>query len=161
VGAGDEATFGLIPLVARGWARKGSRPVVSVNHANKYTNVFGARSAGSFVFSFSKTKKQRDFVRFVEKLGKRWGKVLLFVDNAKAHRGKLVDGFLARHERTFRLEYFPKYTPELNPAEPCWKPAKRKLSNRLIKTLPAAQYHLRKVFNDKKAMPKMFNYLRD
>lgn len=161
MGAEDEATFGLIPLVARGWARKGSRPTTTVCHKNERTNVFGARSAKSFVFSFSKTKSSKDFVRFLERLMKRWGKVLLFADGAPAHKYGIVDKFLAMHKKTFRLEYFPKYTPEMNPVEQCWKPARKKLSNRLVKTLPTAQYHLSKVFNDKKSMPKMFYYLRD
>lgn len=161
MGAEDEATFGLIPLVARGWARKGSRPTVTINHKNECINVFGARSTKSFVFSFSQTKKQKDFVRFLAKLSKRWGKILLFVDGARAHHGKGVDEFLLSHKRTFCLEYFPGYTPELNPVEQCWKPARKKLANRLIKTLPTAQYHLRNTFNAKEAMPKMFHYLRD
>ena len=161
MGAQDEATFGLIPLVARGWAKKGSRPVAIINHANKYTNVFGARSKNSFVFSFRKRKRQVDFVRFLENLSKRWGRVLLFADNARAHRGKLVKKFLNAHSKTFKIGYFPKYTPELNPIEKCWKPARKVLSNRLIKSLPAAQYHLRNTFNDKKNMPKMYNYLGD
>ena len=161
MGAEDEAAFGLIPLVARGWARKGSRPTTTICHKNEYTNVFGAQSASSFVFSFSKTKNSRDFVRFTEKLSRRWGRVLLFVDSAPAHKGKRVEAFLSSHKKTFRLERFPKYTPELNPTEQCWKPARKCLSNRLIKTLPAAKYHLSKTFNDKKAMPIMFHYLRD
>lgn len=161
MGTEDEATFGLIPLVARGWARKGSRPATTINHKNECINAFGARSARSFVFSFSKTKKQRDFVRFAGKLLKRWNRVLLFVDGARAHRGKMVDAFLSSHKKTFRIEHFPGYTPELNPTEQCWKPARKCLSNRLIRTLPAAQYHLRKTFNEKGSMPKMFKYLRD
>lgn len=159
MGTQDEATFGLIPLVARGWAKKGSRPIAIINHANVCTNVFGARSKKSFVFSFSKTKKQKDFITFLKKLHNKWGRVLLFVDNARAHKGKLVDKFLEKHRKTFKIEYFLKYTPELNPVEPCWKPARRVLANRLLKTLPAAQYHLRKTFNNKKNLPKMFEYL--
>lgn len=161
MGVQDEATFGLIPLITRGWARKGSKPITIINHAYEYTNVFGARSQRSFVFSFSKTKQQKDFVRFIKKLKRRWNKVLLFVDGAKAHKGELVEKFLKKNYKTFKIEYFLKYTPELNPTEQCWKPARKKLSNRLIKTLPAAKYHLRKVFKNEKAMPKMFHYLRD
>lgn len=161
MGTQDEATFGLIPLVSRGWARKGSKPVAIVNQANKFTNVFGARSKKTFVFSFSKTKKQKDFLAFAKKLMKRWHRVLLFVDRAPCHKGKRIDKFLEMHKRSFKLEYFPRYTPELNPTEQCWKPARKALSNRLLRTMPAAKYHLRKTFNDKKSMPKMFHYLGD
>jgi len=161
VGTQDEATFGLIPLITRGWARKGSHPFVKINHANKCTNVFGARSSKSFVYSFSKKKRQPQFINFLEKLGRRWGKFLLFVDGAKAHKGAKVRAYLKQHKKTVKLEYFPKCTPEENPTEQCWKPGRTALANRVLPSLNAAKYHLRKTFENKEAMPKMFKYLRD
>lgn len=161
MGTQDEATFGLIPIIIRGWARRGSHPFVKINHANRCTNVFGARSSKSFVFSFSKKKRQREFIIFLEKLRRRWKKFLLFIDNAKAHKGSKVKEYLRRHKKTVQLEYFPKYSPEQNPTEQCWKPAKNCLANRVIPSLNAAKYHLRKTFNNQKEMPKMFQYLRD
>jgi len=149
----------LIPLVSRGWARKGSRPIVVINHENKYTNVFAARSKKSFVFSFAKKKKQKDFIRFSEKLLKRWNKVLLFVDGAPCHKGAKVRKFCEDRKKVFKLVRFPPYTPELNPTEQCWKPARKVLSNRLLKNISIAKYHLRKTFNEKYSMPKMFTYL--
>jgi transposase len=134
---------------------------VLINHKNVCTTVFGARSQRGFVYSFAKRKRQREFVKFLEKMLTRWNRALLFVDNGPAHHGKLVDDFCRRHKRTIRIEYFPAYSPELNPIEQCWKPARRSLANRVLRTLPAAQYHLRKTFNNTKAMPKMFQYLRD
>jgi hypothetical protein len=160
VGTQDEATFGLIPIVQRGWARKGSHPFVKINHANKCTNVFGARSLKSFVYSFSKKKRQKQFLEFLEKLRRRWGKFLLFVDNAKAHKGAKIKAYLREH-KTVKLEYFPKCSPEENPTEQCWKPGRAVLANRVLPSLNAAKYHLRKTFNNTKAMPKMFYYLRD
>ena len=157
----DEATFGLIPIVARGWARRGSHPVVLVHHKNECTNVFGARSQRSFIYGFSKRKRQRDFIIFLARLLRRWNRVLLFIDNGPAHHGKRLDAFLRAHRKTLRLVYFPKYTPELNPVEPCWKPARNVLANRVIKSLPAMQYHLRQVFNNPKVMPNFYHYLRD
>mgnify|MGYP001606811070 CR=1 FL=1 len=127
----------------------------------EYTNAFGARSKRAFVYSFAKRKTRRDFVRFAEKLLARWGRVLLFVDNGPCHKRGVVEGFLREHRKTFRLAYFPAYTPELNPIEQCWKPARRTLSNRLLRTLPAAQYHVRKIFDNPRNMPKMFHYLSD
>lgn len=159
--AEDEATFGLIPLVSRGWARIGSRPTVLIHQENKYTNVFAARSKKSFVFMFSKKKKAKDFIRFSSKLLERWNKVLLFVDGAPAHKGAKIRKFCKDHRRVFKLVRFPAYTPELNPTEQCWKPARKAVSNRLLKTMPAAKYHLRKTFKKKDSMPKMFHYLRD
>lgn len=119
----------------------------------------GARTQKAFVFSFCKRKTKRRFVRFLRMLQKRWGKVFLIIDNAPWHRGREVTQFLKANRKTFRVFNFPIYTPELNPVEQCWKPARKAMSNRLLRTLPAAQYHLRKVFSKAKAMPKMFKYL--
>ena len=161
MGTQDEATFGLIPIITRAWARRGSHPFVKINHANKCTNVFGARSTRSFVYAFTKKKRQPQFIRFLEKLRLRWGKFLLFVDNAKAHKGAMVQEYLRRHSKSVKLEYFPKCSPEENPTEQCWKPGRHALSNRVLPSLNAAKYHLRKTFDNTKALPKMFKYLRD
>lgn len=160
MGTQDEATFGLIPLITRGWARRGSHPFVKINHKNVCINVFGARSKKSFVYSFSKKKRQKQFIKFLDKLRRRWKKYLLFVDNAKAHKGKKVEAYLKKYQNV-KLEYFPICSPEENPTEQCWKPGRTALANRVLPSLDAAKYHLRKTFDNQKAMPKMFKYLRD
>jgi len=159
IGCEDEATFGLLPIIKRGWARKGSHPIITINSKNLCTNVFGARSRYSFVFTFAERKNQKTFVKFLNKLLKRWGRVFLLVDNGPCHHGKIVDKFLRDHKKTFRIAYFPKYSPDLNPVEQCWKPARKELSNRLLPSLPSAKYHIGKVFNQSSFMPKMFKYL--
>jgi hypothetical protein len=161
VGTQDEATFGLIPLIMRGWARRGSHPFVKINHKNVCTNVFGARSKKSFVYFFRKKKRQKQFIEFLELLRKRWREYLLFVDGAKAHGGKKVQAYLEKHKKSIKLEYFPKCSPEMNPTEQCWKPGRNALANRVLPSLNAAKYHLQKTFDDQKTMPKMFKYLRD
>jgi len=147
--------------VKRGWAKKGSRPVVVISSKNKCTNVFGARSKSAFVFAFSKKKNQRSFVKFLNNVVRRWGRVCLFADNGPCHHGKLVDAFKESHKGTFRLFHFPKYSPDTNPIEQCWKPARKGLSNRILFSMPAAQYHLRKVFDNPSLLPNMFDYLSD
>lgn len=155
----DEATFGLLPQIVRGWARRGSRPVMIQDPRNKCMNVFGARSKRCFVFFFCKKKKPKKFVEFMKFLLKKWGRVCLFTDNAPWHKGRLVNEFLESHPKTFKLIRFPKYAPELNPTESCWKPARNVVRNRLIHSLPALRYHLCKVFSRPSLLPKMFNYL--
>jgi len=159
IGCEDEATFGLLPIIKQGWAKRGSHPIVIINSKNECTNVFGARSRYSFVFSFSGRKNQRSFVKFLNKLLLRWGRVCLFVDNGPCHHGKIVDKFMKSHRKTFRMFNFPTYSPDLNPVEQCWKPARKVLSNRLLPSLPSAKYHLDKVFKKQNVMPQMFKYL--
>lgn len=130
-----------------------------MNYKHKYTNVFAARTKRAFLYCFSKRKKARDFVRFLRKLVARWPRTLLFIDKAPCHKGALVNNFLAAHRKTLRVEHFPSYTPELNPAEPCWKPGRKTLSNKLLRTIAAAKYQLSKVYDEPKNLPKMFSYL--
>lgn len=121
--------------------------------------MFGARSQRSFVFLFSKKKNQKAFVRFLDKLLKSWGRVCLFADNGPCHHGEIVNEFLSLHRKTFRLFNFPKYSPQVNPVEQCWKPARKALSNRVILSLPSAKYRLRREFDSEGFLPKMFKYL--
>ena len=159
VAAQDEATFGLLPQIVKGWAKKGSRPIMIQHPQNKCMNVFGARSKRCFVFFFCKKKKPKKFVAFLNLLLKKWGRVCLFTDNAPWHKGEKVVAFLEAHQKTFRLIRFPKYAPELNPTESCWKPARSDVRNRLIHSLPTLRYHLCNIFSNPSLMPKMFSYL--
>ena len=150
--------FGLLPIISRGWSRKGSHPTVIVNSKNECTNVFGARSVCSFVFLFSE-KNQNAFVKFLDKLLRRWGRVCLFVDDGSCHYGVIVGEFLSLHRKTFRLFYFSMYLPQVNLVGQCWKPARRALSNRVVLLLLSAKYRLRTEFDRGVFLPKMFKYL--
>jgi len=161
VGCEDEASFGLLPNVRRGWARKGSHPTAPVNFQRKYTNVFATRTKRSLVYCFFKRKRQKQFVQHCKQVVKRFNKVALFVDGGPCHKGKLVEAFLHDHRKTFRLIRFPKYAPELNPAEPCWQPGRKDLANRALRTVEGVKYRLRKIYDNPNNMPKMYEYLSD
>jgi putative transposase len=66
------------------------------------------------------------FLRFL--LGHLRGPVVLLWDEALIHKGKSVQDFLAKYSR-IHVERFPKYAPELNPAEHVWTQSKRRLAN--------------------------------
>jgi len=132
-----------------------------MNFRQDSISAMGARTKKAFIYSFCKRKTKRRFVRFLKALQKKWGRVFLIIDSAPWHRGREIEDFLKANKKTFRIMHFPLYTPELNPVEQCWKPARKALSNRLLHTLPAAQYHLRKIFNSPSLLPKMFGYFYD
>ena len=157
----DEATFGLIPSTTRGWAKRGSKPVAIQNFQHKCINVFGARTADTFEFMFAKKKNQRTFIAFLKKVLKRFGKVCLFIDSAPCHKGKILERFEEEHRQTLHIERFLKYCPELNPVEQCWKPARQEINNRFNPSIPAMEYHLKKVFQNPFLLPIMFKYLFD
>ena len=44
----------------------------------------------------------------------------LWVDQARWHKGRKIDGFLWRYFR-LKIHYIPKYHPQLNPQEKLWR----------------------------------------
>jgi len=54
------------------------------------------------------------------------GKVIVVMDNLSAHHSGLVVDFLEEHSDRLSAEYFPSYSPELNPVEYLWSAIKGK-----------------------------------
>ncbi len=70
------------------------------------------------------------------------GPVVLLWDRGTIHRRKEVKQWLGKHPR-LRVEYFPAYAPELNPAEYVWAQTDRALSNSAPEDLAELQGMLR------------------
>jgi transposase len=81
-------------------------------------------------------KRSTDFVALLDQLGAAYGTaerarpLVAVLDNGPIHRSKLTTRALAA--RTWlTLEWLPKYAPELNDIERCWRDLKQHyLSNR-------------------------------
>ncbi len=100
------------------------------------------------------------FCSFLERVHKRFGRVLLSVDNASYHKSKKAREFLERYNGETVLECLLPYTPELNPIEMQWRVIKRVLSAKVFGTLDEMEQSVRKLFARKEILPvKMFNYL--
>jgi transposase len=56
-------------------------------------------------------------------------KVILFVDNDKAHQAKAVGHLLEKHGNQIQLEWLPPYSPELNPQEDIWRHMRRRVTH--------------------------------
>jgi transposase len=52
-------------------------------------------------------------------------KVILFVDNDKAHKAKRVQELLERHDHQIQIEWLPSYSTKLNPQEDVWQDMRR------------------------------------
>ena len=73
----------------------------------------------------------------------RHGRVVLIIDNAPWHRGKLIDEALAEHPH---LEFYrlPSYSPHLNVIERFWRVLRRRAThNRLFDRLADLKRSLR------------------
>jgi transposase len=58
------------------------------------------------------------------------GPVILLWDSGKIHKGPVIDQVRADYPR-LQTEFFPKYAPELNPAEQVWNEFKGHTANSL------------------------------
>jgi transposase len=62
------------------------------------------------------------FLAFLKTIVYRFKGVMieLWIDNARWHKGKRVEKFIAQHSQLF-INYIPKYHPELNLQEILWR----------------------------------------
>jgi transposase len=146
----------MVPTLASALGVKGHRPVVGTRDCKDVLYVFGVLNLISGALHSntleslqkanrkseeSKTRRmQRAFADHLRHVGKAYpeGKherVVLTIDNAPWHRGKLIDEALAAnpHLELYRL---PSYSPRLNVIERFWKALRRRAThNRLFDTI--------------------------
>jgi transposase len=132
----DESGFMLIPLLWRTWAPRGQTPIVRHVYRRERLSVISAltvspqRRHWGVYFSLQvrniKGGDVASFLRFL--LGHLRGQVVLVWDEALIHKDRPVRDFLTKHPG-LHVERFPKYAPELNPAEHVWTQSKRRLAN--------------------------------
>jgi transposase len=56
-------------------------------------------------------------------------KVVLFVDNDKAHKARAVLRLVEKHENRIQIEWLPSYAPELNAQEDIWQHMRRRVTH--------------------------------
>ncbi len=82
--------------------------------------------------AFSDTLKTEQFQHFLEGLLARYPearKLIIVLDNARAHHSKELDPFLEAHKNRLELVFLPPYSPELNPMEWFWKFLRKKVTH--------------------------------
>jgi len=117
------------PLVRRTWAPVGQTPKLfcRTRHHRRISGIGGIslsprrKQVRLFLqFHSDRSIRQKQVIAFLKSLLKHLrGGVILVWDRLSAHRGASVNKYLAKHVRVER-EYFPPYSPELNPLEYAW-----------------------------------------
>ncbi len=119
------------------WAPQGQTPLHA--HRQSFREKISAISAisvspqrqrvGLYYQLYLDSIGQQEVSSFVRHLLRHLrGPVILLLDNASMHRGRLLRQ-LPQQQKRLHLEYFPSYTPELNPDEGVWCWTKRELAN--------------------------------
>ncbi len=152
----DEARLPMVPTLGATLGVKGHRPVIGTRDCKDLLYIFAvinvvtAAAHANLVESPAKAKRttgksktrrmQEAFAAHLRHVGRlypavRHPRVVLIIDNAPWHRGKLIDDALADnpHLEFYRL---PSYSPHLNVIERFWRVLRRRAThNRLFDRL--------------------------
>ena len=121
----DEATFRLVPVKQRIWAKKGSKPQIPFWFSSVKANIFGALIDGKkMYYEWYDKLNAHCFIQFLQRfiLTLNPNKKYIFIlDNAPAHKAKMTKEYIKSVSPNFHIEYLPPYSPQLNCIETCWK----------------------------------------
>jgi transposase len=160
----DEARFPMVPTLQATLGVKGHRPMVGTRDCKDLLYLFcvvnllsGAIHSNSLESpkdakkktGKSKTRRlQEAFAQHLRHVGRVYPaqthpEVVLLIDNAPWHAGKVVEEALADNPHV-KLKRLPSYSPQLNPIERFWKKLRRRAThNRLFDTLADLKKSLR------------------
>ncbi len=143
-----------------GWFRRGMSITAPLTLSRQRRYIFGVLAVGIFYHMFYDKTNTDSFCDFLENLHEKYGKVLIFLDNASYHKSVGVKKTLEKYKGELMLEYLPPSTPELNPVEIQWREIKRRLSAKVFDTLDEMEQSVRNLFASGEILPvKMFRYL--
>jgi transposase len=128
----DEASFRLVPVYRRVWFIRGHRPQGVFFWSNKKINLLGALINGKkFYHKWHESLNTLTFKSFLSGLIKQLpaGKYVFLMDNASYHKSSTITKYLKKLDETIKVEYFPPYSPELNPTESCWRTIRATVTN--------------------------------
>jgi transposase len=134
----DESEALTHPYLARCWTRRRSELRIQAPGQAKKRAMLGAFDPvrRQLLVHTSATKRSTDFVALLDQLGAAYGTtertrpLVAVLDNGPIHTSKLTTKALAQRP-WLTLEWLPKYAPELNDIERCWRDLKQNyLANR-------------------------------
>lgn len=128
----DEAGFRLVPVYKRVWFPKGKKPHGVFFWSNKKSNILGALIDGrEFYYKWHESLNTITFLGFLKSLLQQLpqGNYVFILDNAPYHKSSTILNYLQNLGDTFKVEFLPPYSPELNPTEICWKTIRQQVTN--------------------------------
>lgn len=118
----DESIFKLNPVTGRTWSEKGSKPLCIVSGSKEKIFVFGALdSFGNFQHRYAGKQDSDSFIDFLRMLLRIYPKIIFVIDRASWHRSAKTKMFLEQYKDRIAIIFLPRYSPESNPTEECWR----------------------------------------
>jgi transposase len=158
----DESEALTHPYLAHAWTKRGTDLRVEAPGQAKKRALLGAldHATGRLVVATSATKRSADFIALLATLertyappqsGGRPSKPLVLVlDNGPIHTSKATTQALAARSAWLTVEWLPKYAPELNDIERCWRDLKRHhLANRSFDSVDHLDQEIHRAVHDR------------
>jgi len=168
----DESGFSLSPIRGTTWAEVGKPVVLRETYSRQTQTGLGFITMTpilrrlNFRFTiFGGAITMLDLKMFLTQIHHYYGrKVMILWDRLPAHIATQMS-FERERPAWFLFEYFPSYSPELNPVEQCWNMIKNVSMSNFVpmsieqlkeKTLEAAK----KLDNDPKLLAECFHHAK-
>jgi putative transposase len=122
----DEVDVNTNPKIGSMWMRKGKQAEVPTPGDNTKRYLAGSLHVRTGELILSEPGKSRNtdlFLAHLDDLRKRfrcYRVIHVICDNAKSHKAKRVQEYLARHGDRIQIHYLPTRAPETNPIERVW-----------------------------------------
>jgi transposase len=151
--AEDETHLNLLPWVRATWIPRGKRQQVMTPGKNRRRSVFGAVDlrTGRWCYQVCRKAISATFTCFCEQLLAAYPtapQVAVVCDNARHHRSKIVQRWLAAHPRIVVL-HGARYSPHDNPTERVWGLLKAWLANNPTLTIQGRVRQVHAFFRDR------------
>ena len=100
---------------------------IHVPYAGSHKKVVGYGAIaddGTQMFRIYEKFDTATFIRYLDELRHKYGRILVLVDGAAPHRSKATMDYLARYHATVALRRFPIGSPHMNAVEETWRRSK-------------------------------------
>ena len=145
---------------ATGWLPKGLPITAPTTLSKQRFYTFGALGCGIVHYTFHDKANSDSFLEFLESAYDKFGKFVMFLDNASYHKSKKIQEGLKKFGNDIILEFFLPYTPELNPVEGQWKTQKQHVANRIYSSIKDMQEAIGRMYaSGEIKVVKMHDYL--
>ena len=143
----DESRFGLFTRNARALTAVGVKPICTYQNVFKSTYIFGAFSPynGDSLVMELPCCNGDNFQIFLNELSNKnpTEYKVVILDNGRFHKGKKLE-----IPKNIKLVFLPPYSPELNPAELVWLNMKRKITNKVYKTMEELKIKIEQIVKE-------------
>ena len=126
----------------------------------KSTNILGALGNGTLHIEYHDNLKADSYISLIENMVKKYGKVGIVADNAKAIVGKDMTHYINSTNGAVEMIHFLPHTPQLNPIEIEWREIKRAIADIFFGGLDKLQKAITHMLaNEEMVIVKLYEWL--